>query len=47
MSLCFADSFRVYKNLRKAPTQEAYLALLNKLFDEHELLPEPKFLPNA
>ena len=47
MSLCFADSFRVYKNLRKAPTQEAYLTLLNKLFDEHELLPEPKFLPNA
>ena len=47
MSLCFEDSFRVYKNLRKAPTEEAYLALAEKLFTEHELLPDPQFLPNA
>jgi len=47
LSLCFADSFRCYKNLRKAATQDAYLVLLEKLFTEHELLPDPKFLPNA
>ena len=47
MSLCFADSFRCYKHLRKAVTQEAYLAQLNRLFDEHKLLEDPKFLPNA
>ena len=47
LSLCFEDSFRCYKHLRKAPTREAYLSQLDKLFNEHALLPDPKFLPNA